>query len=187
MFGLTPGDPHSPKKRHTLNSRDPVKHLHCSIGFGNQVTLANTNFFAWLLIRDRLSTRNLLRRKNMYLEDYNYVLCHNGPEETCFHLFFECPFSSDCWNSININWNFNLEPLDMIIQARIDFNSHIFREIFITTCWVLWKARNGIIFDNQTATLLEWRASLKEELGQICIKAKKSIYDLLFVWKENHL
>ena len=123
----------------------------------------------------------------MYLEDYSCVLCHNGPEETCFHLFFECPFSSDCWNSINIHRNFNLQPLDMIIQARIDFNSHIFREIFITSCWVLWKARNGIIFDNQTATLLEWRASLKEELGQICIKAKKSISDPLFVWKENHL
>ena len=65
----------------------------------------------------------------------------------------------------------------MIIQARIDFNSHIIREIFITACWVLWKARNGIIFDNQTATLLKWRESLKEELGQICIKAKKSISD----------
>jgi len=73
----------------------------------------------------------------------------------------------------------------MIIQARIDFNSHIIREIFITACWVLWKARNGIIFDNQTATLLEWRASLKEELGQICIKPKKCIADALFVWKEN--
>jgi len=65
----------------------------------------------------------------------------------------------------------------MIIQARIDFNGHIFREIFIIMCLVLWKERNGIIFDNQTATLLEWRASLKEELGQIYIKAKKSISD----------
>ena len=155
--------------------------------FWKSGNIGKHKFFAWLLIRDRLSTRNLLRRKNMYLEDYSCVLWYNGSEETCFHLFFECPFSSDCWNSINIHWNFNLQPLDMIIQARLNFNSHFFWEFFITACWVLWKARNGIIFDNQTATLLEWSASLKEELDQICIKTNKSISDPLFVWKENHL
>ena len=73
----------------------------------------------------------------MYLDDYSCVLCPNGPEETCFHLFFECPFSADCWNSINIHWNFNLQPLDMIIQARTDFDSHISREISIFACWVI--------------------------------------------------
>jgi hypothetical protein len=32
------------------------------------------------------------------------------------------------WDSIPINWNLNLGPLDMIIQARAEFNSIIFRE-----------------------------------------------------------
>jgi hypothetical protein len=70
----------------------------------------------------------------------------------------------------------------MIIQARTDFGSHIFRDIFISACWVIWKARNGIIFDNQAVTLLDWRAALKEELGHVCIKARKSISDPLFIW-----
>lgn len=32
--------------------------------------------FYWLLMKDRLSTRNILRRKNMHLESYNYELCN---------------------------------------------------------------------------------------------------------------
>jgi hypothetical protein len=32
-------------------------------------------FFFWLLLNDRLNTRNLLKRQNMDLQDYNCVLC----------------------------------------------------------------------------------------------------------------
>jgi hypothetical protein len=80
-----------------------------------------------------------LRRKNKHLDDYTCVLCTNGHEETSFHLFFECPFSVTVGAPL-------LQPLDMIIQARRDFGSHIFTEIFITTCWTIWNARNGFIF-----------------------------------------
>lgn len=149
--------------------------------------LEKHKFFAWLLIKDRLSTRNILKRKNMYLEDYSCVLCSSGLEETCFHLFFECPFSQDCWHSINIHWDLSLPPLDMIIQARSDFGSPTFREIFITACWIIWKSRNGVIFDNKAATLLNWRADLKMEIGLVCIKAKRSIANPLLVWRDSCL
>lgn len=65
--------------------------------------LGKHKFFFWLLLRDRLSTRNLLRRKNMFLQYYSCVLCNTGHEETLFHLFFECPFSTSCWQSISIH------------------------------------------------------------------------------------
>jgi hypothetical protein len=34
--------------------------------------------FFWLLLKDRLSTRNILKRKNMHLEPYNCVLCSSS-------------------------------------------------------------------------------------------------------------
>lgn len=108
----------------------------------------------------------------MHLDDYSCVMCNTCPEETSFRLFFECPFSLSCWSSINIQWDFSLQPLDMIIQARLYFGSHIFREIFISACWIIWKARNGIIFDNKAPTLVGWKMALKEDLGLVCIKAK---------------
>lgn len=38
-------------------------------------------FFFWLLLKDRLNTRNLLR-KNMHLDEYTCVLCQQNVEET---------------------------------------------------------------------------------------------------------
>lgn len=58
--------------------------------------LGNQKFFFWLLIRDRLNTRNLLKRKGMPLPDYSYVLCNTNIEETWLHLFFECNLSKAC-------------------------------------------------------------------------------------------
>jgi len=47
--------------------------------------------FAWLLVQDRLSTRNILRRKRMILESYNCEFCHVAHEETTQHFFLGMP------------------------------------------------------------------------------------------------
>jgi hypothetical protein len=49
--------------------------------------------FFWLVLKDRISTRELLRRKNMNIEDYNCVLCSNSTDETLMHLLLQCPFA----------------------------------------------------------------------------------------------
>ena len=54
-------------------------------------------FLFWLVLKDRLSTRALLRRRNMHLLDSNRVLCHCNVEEDLAHLLFHCPFSLACW------------------------------------------------------------------------------------------
>jgi hypothetical protein len=53
--------------------------------------------FFWLLLHNRLSTRGLLRRKNMYLESYTCELCLLHREENLRHLFFKCSFAINCW------------------------------------------------------------------------------------------
>jgi hypothetical protein len=148
--------------------------------------LGKHKFFLWLLIRDRFSTRNILRRKNMQLDDYTCVLCNSGHEETSFHLFFECPFSQACWDTIPINWDLNAPPLDMLIQAREAFGGIIFREIFITTCWVIWLTRNNVIFNNGQININSWKFRFKEELGLVCTKAKRTKQSLLNLWRDNY-
>jgi hypothetical protein len=58
-------------------------------------------FFFWLLLHDRLNTRNLLKRKKMILPSYDCVQinCHQQ-EEDITHLFWKCNFSQNCWNYI---------------------------------------------------------------------------------------
>lgn len=60
-------------------------------------------FFAWLLLNDRLNTRNILRRRKKFLEEgYNCVLCQDGVEETIEHLFFDCPLAVSRWYALGI-------------------------------------------------------------------------------------
>lgn len=86
---------YSSKKAYTIligsNSVSPLFKWLCG-----SCNLGSHKFCFWLLLRDRLNTRNLLRRKNMTLSDYNCVLCNSGCGETSFQIFFECAFSKDC-------------------------------------------------------------------------------------------
>jgi hypothetical protein len=59
--------------------------------------------FFWLLLKDRLSTRELLRRKQMDLDSYTCDLCLRGKMETVAHLFFRCTFAKACWNLIGVS------------------------------------------------------------------------------------
>ena len=59
--------------------------------------------FFWLLLKDRLSTRNLLRRKTMVLDSYECEFCNSGQEETLEHLFLRCPFATACWTLIHLH------------------------------------------------------------------------------------
>ena len=43
-------------------------------------------FFFWLLLYDRLNTRDLMARKNFYVEDNSCVLCPNEANEFRMHL-----------------------------------------------------------------------------------------------------
>jgi hypothetical protein len=147
--------------------------------------LGKHKFFFWLLIRDRLNTRNLLRRKNRVLQSYNCVLCDSGAEETLFHLFFDCSFSRDCWNALHIFWDDSLDRLDMIIEARRLFGHNIFREIVITACWIIWKTRNGIIFYHGDRNFNRWKCHFKDELGLVCINAKPDIKTPLSTWLQQ--
>jgi hypothetical protein len=74
----------------------PDKYTLFTLGYGNPVVRTKENSFFWLLIKDRLSTRELLRRKSMHLDDYNCVLCSLAVEESLVHLFLDCPFSESC-------------------------------------------------------------------------------------------
>jgi hypothetical protein len=52
---------------------------------------AKHKFFFWLLLNDRLNTRNLLGRKKMVLQSYNCATLECNREETLQHLFLDMP------------------------------------------------------------------------------------------------
>lgn len=123
--------------------------------------------FTWLLLMDRLNTKNILRRKNCTIEgnDYNCVLCNLRMEETSFHMFFECPFSSLCWQALNIHWDFQLQFFPMIQKARDVFQAPFFMEVFIIATWTIWKQRNGLIFRQIRPSFQSWKNEFFKEIS----------------------
>jgi hypothetical protein len=74
--------------------------------------------FFWLLLQNKLSTRGVLRRRNMTLEDYGCAICGTGIEESVEHLFLKCTFAVQCWNFIRLNSARNREPLQLLESFR---------------------------------------------------------------------
>jgi hypothetical protein len=97
-------------------------------------------FLAWLLLNDRLNTRNILKRRRKVLDEgYNFVMCHNREEETAAHLFFSCPPAANRWFALGIVWEENLSVHQKILQARPVFGHPFFMEIFMIGAWCIWK------------------------------------------------
>jgi hypothetical protein len=76
--------------------------------------------FVWLVFRDIINSKNILRRKNFLPLDINLDcdLCDMHCEETTYHLLFRCPFSIDCWSYVGLHWNHDLDFFPMIHEAK---------------------------------------------------------------------
>ena len=102
--------------------------------------------FIWLLLKDRLNTKNILKRKNMVLSSYTCALCSFLVEETAQHLFLDCDFARMCWNMIGLDIPLNTSIEDMIMVLKAQINPPFFMETIILMSWTIWTARNELIF-----------------------------------------
>ena len=74
--------------------------------------------FFWLLLKDGLSTRDLLRRKGMFLQSHDCVLYDRNTMETLHHLFLLCPLAIQFWASIGLTIPASDNYIDVIISFR---------------------------------------------------------------------
>jgi hypothetical protein len=66
--------------------------------------IMKTKTFAWLLLSDRINTRDMLLRRHWRVtEDNHCELCPIRSYEDRIHLFFECNFSRRIWNYLQLN------------------------------------------------------------------------------------
>jgi hypothetical protein len=90
--------------------------------------------FAWLLMIDRLNTRDLLARRQCPIENTNCVVCMQQREDRD-HLFFSCTFSKTCWSAMGITWDLTLPLADRIIAAANVWRKPFFLEYVILGAW----------------------------------------------------
>lgn len=91
------------------------------------------NFFAWLLLNDRLNTINILKRRNKVQEEgYNCTLCPLDVEE-----FMDCPSAISRWYSLGISWDENPNVHHKIYIAKQQFTQPYFMEMFMIVAWII--------------------------------------------------
>ena len=93
-------------------------------------------FFAWLVLVDKLNTKDMLRRRHYNTQDDDLcVLCSQGTVEDIQHLFFTCTFARRCWQALNIQWNEQLGLLPRLTQARANSNLPSFVDLVMIASW----------------------------------------------------
>jgi len=146
---------------------------------------AKHKVFFWLVMKNRISTRELLKRKGMMLPDYSCVLCGNSAEESLSHLLLHCPFAEQCWGIINIQINFNLDPFQQIVSFRDQLAVPFFMEIITLMAWTIWKARNDLIFRAVNPTIQLASINFKDEWRLLLLRAKKCYSPTIEQWTAN--
>ena len=143
--------------------------------------------FFWMLLHDRVNTRNLLRRKNFVLEAYNCAVRDCYQEETPQHLFSGCPFAIRCWDFICPSRTPNLSVLEAFQDLKDKLRYPFSMEFIILGSWAIWISRNNKIFDNISPSFQGWKHIFTEELKLLTFRIKKK-YELQFsAWLDSML
>ena len=130
--------------------------------------------FIWLLLHDMINSRNLLNRKSMHLNDYNCALCSDNTEEKLLHLFCNCPFALQCWESIILSKLRGISVFDDFQLAMAQLPPDIALDIVSMGCWGIWSIRNDKIFRAAAPHIQGWKFYLQEGLWAAQIKEKHS-------------
>ena len=131
--------------------------------------------FGWLLLQDRLNTRNMRKRRHYNNgEVVDCRLCGQNVEERVDHMIFTCDFSRTCWTKLGIHW----PPFDSRLAAirlnRDSWPGPFFMEVFLAAAWSLWKERNNKHFRGVDPTIGSWLSRFKNDLGQLQHRIKEA-------------
>lgn len=143
--------------------------------------------FFWLLLSDRLSTKNILKRKNMHLDSYDCAMCQDSLEETMEHLFLGCPFAAACWYQIGIVIQSQDNIFNTIQQLKDQTHPQFFMIVAILMCWCIWTARNDLIFNGRSQSPEVVKANFQKELKILTLRAKARFVTTFDLWIQNLL
>ena len=114
------------------------------------------NIFLWRLFLDKLPHRFNLSARGIDIGSIMCPIC-NGHVESNSHIFFSCTAASNIWRLIR-GWCDLKFPL---FNSCVDWDNWFTswnaskdkrdREyvIFASTCWILWRYRNNVVFNSQ--------------------------------------
>jgi hypothetical protein len=143
--------------------------------------------FFWLLLKDRLNTRNILKRKNMQLDSFDCVICNSLLEETARHLFLDCSFALACWDKIGIEVPLQSTIPEVISQFWRQLNSPFAMEAIILMSWAIWVSRNELIFNGVQPTPASCCRIFLKEISVLQYRIKPALSQPYLLWIQQLL
>ncbi|XBH67940.1 hypothetical protein VPH35_096225 [Triticum aestivum] len=120
----------------------------------------------------------------MYLEDYNCALCSGATEENRAHVFWDCQFVLECWQTLTPGKQRGICAYDEIQLTKFKLPPDIAMEIILMGCWSIWMSRNEKIFRRAAPRIHTWKHYLKEGQQVTQIRAKSVKAGKINVWIE---
>ena len=121
-------------------------------------------FFAWLILLDRLTLETCFKGGIFMSSLTLCVLCNDQVLEDVNHLFFDCPFSTICWQKLGFSWDNSLDIHKRLEQCSIAMGLPYLIEIFIIAAWELWNLRNDKIFEGKVVNIQLWTVKFKAQV-----------------------
>ncbi|GJR29739.1 putative RNA-directed DNA polymerase, eukaryota, reverse transcriptase zinc-binding domain protein [Tanacetum coccineum] len=121
-----------------------------------KVLLMKVNIFMWRLFLDRLPHRLNISSRGLDIDSISCPVC-NSVVESNSHVFFSCNSASNIWRLVR-GW---CDQKFLILSTCSDWDSWLSAcnaskdkkdrayVIFASTCWVIWRYRNDIVFNSQ--------------------------------------
>lgn len=119
--------------------------------------------FVWKLFQDRVPSMQNLVSRNVSL---NSSVCRgcNKEQESAAHLFFQCEKFSKVWyeclkwwglmSSMQGNCKSHFEQFSGLVVGSVNQIS-LWEMIWYATIWVIWSARNALIFKGKEVVVSE--------------------------------
>jgi hypothetical protein len=140
-------------------------------------------FFVWMILKDRLNTRDMLQRRHWRVTDETHcVMCSLHAHEDRVHLFFECNFSQRVWNYLQIAWASGDDVQAIVQAAKASFGKPFFMEVVATACRQIWLLRNAKIFRHERPTFAKWKSNFVHNIFLLRYRIKAKYLDGFTEW-----
>ncbi|KAL5129442.1 U-box domain-containing protein 14 [Glycine soja] len=115
--------------------------------------------FSWRLFKNRLPTRDNLRKTQVTLPSYSCPLCDHE-EESIYHLMFNCEKTRSLWwetmRWVNRVGSYSIDPKNHFLQFTQwnskDSTNKRWEFLWLALSFSIWYHRNAKIFKNQSFT-----------------------------------
>ena len=137
-------------------------------------------FFGWLMVQNRIQTRENMLKKNC-LDNDSCEVCGSGVESAA-HLIAGCPFSAGFWSQVGIE----LDEDDVASLWNVRPPAHIstthFNAFLLLCCWRLWKHRHDVVFRSLSSCYSRLFAGCREDAKLWACRLPRSDRCVALAW-----